>query len=111
MEAFGFDLKYPADMLELLSISRAELTENFYQLEWYEQKKGEVRIGGYSGEMAEGNSQGILVILIFKVSSNIRDKIILSITNPVDDFFDAFVITEISPLENSFRNKGKIFKH
>lgn len=101
INAIGFDLEYPSDILKFINLSRAELTKDFCQLEGYERNEGEVRVGGYSSQTTESRHSGELMFLIFKIIKRIDGQITLSIKNPVDDFQKALVLDDIAPVSIS----------
>lgn len=65
LSAFGVQLHYPAERLELLGVTRGSLTASWIQLEAQKQEAGVVRIGGFNDTAIATDSAGDLLEIIF----------------------------------------------
>ncbi len=90
LAAFGLQLHYPAEQLELLGVARGALTASWMQLEAQKQEPGIVRLGGFNDKPLAANAFGELLEIIF---SNKKDRTPaledFSVTDMVDDFAHA----------------------
>ena len=91
LDAFGFDLLYPSEIIEFIILERTELTEDFNRLEVNKIGEGALRIGGYRSEPVMNQSPSVLITLVFRVIGEVQDPTPISIINTVDDFKNAFV--------------------
>lgn len=117
--AFGFDLEYPPDTLEFLSLERTDITSLFTQLEANPLKSrdsdadallvveepfpdvdlappdvldyGALRVGGYKLTSTDQALSGVLVTIIFRVIGDVGEEVPLSITAVYDDLRNATV--------------------
>jgi hypothetical protein len=91
IDAFGFDLIFPSDILEFVGVERTELLKGFNQVEGNEIRKGVLRVGGYGSEPIKSRSSAVLITLIFKVVSEPKKPSNLAIINRDDDLKNAAV--------------------
>jgi PKD repeat protein len=107
IDAFGFDLAYPADFLEFVGVAKTDLVKDFYQVEGNVTAEGMLRVGGYSVDRITSESGGELVILIFKLKRkgvNSSHKIYISET-----FDDVEAAYYIRPMEEHEHEKSRNF--
>ncbi len=91
LRAFGLQLHYPADQLELLGVIRGALTADWIQLEGQKHEAGVVRIGGFNDKPLAANAAGELLEIIFASNGNAPALTALSLVDLVDDFAHAQV--------------------
>jgi len=93
INAFGFDLIFPSQILEFVGIERTELLKDFHQVDANKIGKGILRIGGYSSEPIRSRYYGVLITVIFRVIGEPKETSPFIITNTVDDIENAAVKT------------------
>ncbi len=92
LKAFGFDLAYPAEVLNYLEIAQTEYTQDFVQLDAHESIPGMLRVGGYKDKPIQHSDSGALLILIFEVKTDANGQSLFVITNTFDDLMGASII-------------------
>jgi hypothetical protein len=93
IDAFGFDLVFPTDLLEFIGVAKTELVKDFYQVEGNMTEEGVLRVGGYSVDSIQSDSGGELVLLIFKLKrKGVNHSQELFIKQTFDDVERAFYI-------------------
>jgi parallel beta-helix repeat protein len=107
IDAFGFDLVYPADLLEFKGVAKTEMVKNFYQVEGNVTGEGVLRVGGYSVEAIADESGGELVILIFELKRK-------GVNDPQDIFFlqtfdDVETAYYVQPMKAHGTEKSKTY--
>jgi parallel beta-helix repeat protein len=90
IDAFGFDLVFPSNVLTFLILENAELTEGYEQLDsnvisFQDTNHKILRVGGYNIHSDQTLSSGVLVTLVFKVTGEFKDPIPLSVIATYDD--------------------------
>ena len=107
IDAFGFDLVYPADMLEFAGVAKTEMVKDFYQVEGNVTAEGVLRVGGYSVEAIPSESGGELVILIFHLKrKGVNDPQDIFIMKTFDDVETAYYV---QPLNAHGAQKSKTY--
>jgi parallel beta-helix repeat protein len=107
IDAFGFDLVYPADMLEFAGVAKTEMVKDFYQVEGNATEEGVLRVGGYSVEAIPSEDGGELVILIFKLKrKGINDPQDIFIMKTFDDVETAYYV---QPIKDHGTQKSKTY--
>jgi PKD repeat protein len=93
VDAFGFDLAFPADMLKFTGVAKTEMVKDFYQVEGHVTEEGVVRVGGYSADAIASQEGGELVILIFKLKrKGIGNRKSIYIKQTFDDVESAYYV-------------------
>ncbi|NIO29108.1 MAG: T9SS type A sorting domain-containing protein [Candidatus Latescibacteria bacterium] len=92
LEAFGFEVIYPADRLDYLGTARTELTRDFDRIGSAVLENGRLRLGGYSTEPVTAAEQTDLAELRFRMLSEALDGM-LAIQSYVDDLQGAEEVT------------------
>ena len=83
INAFGFDLLFPAELLEFVTVERTELSKDFYQLDANKLAEGVVRIGGYSGTANVIQNSQELIKVIFRIIGDKKQPLSFDIQNTV----------------------------
>lgn len=91
IKAFGFDLIFPSEILEFISVEKSGITEKFEQVDANEIAAGFLRVGGFGTKSIGINSSHILVTLFFKLKGDGSFLSRLFIMNTYDDIKNAFV--------------------
>ncbi len=86
LKAFGFDLSYPTEVLEFICTEAAPFSSDLVQIHANQIADGVIRAGGYSKKRISGNSDQILIKLVFKVHNITHSSHSLSILDKFDDF-------------------------
>jgi len=109
VDAFGFDIIYPTEIMDYLGFDEAEYTKQFHQFEILETEKGILRIGGYKIDTSLNEGSQILTVLIFKITGKKKKMTKFVITNLVDDTKNALVKSGkiLLELENPSLSKKK----
>lgn len=88
IDAFGFTLSYPNNLLTYQSVSvTGTLTQNWYVVAGAENTPGTVQVGGFHTTPVAGS--GVLLRVTFLVKPNAVGSGIVSLTNFVDDLASA----------------------
>lgn len=85
VSAFGFDLIFPSDSLEFITLEKSDLLKNFYQVDGFLINDGVIRIGGYGSDPIATSSSDLFVTLIFKIIGDTKEQLHFEIVNKVDD--------------------------
>jgi chitodextrinase len=89
VEAFGFDLHFPEELVEFVGFRPTEYSAAFNQVEARPMGDGLLRAGGYGNAAVLSKSSEILMSLIFRARSGIANPIEFSFVEAYDDFKDA----------------------
>ena len=89
LSAFGLQLHYPAEQLELLGVTRAALTQDWMQLEGKAHEAGLVRVGGFNDKPIATNAAGELIEVVFASKAPRPALNDFALTNLVDGFAHA----------------------
>ena len=93
IDAFGFDLVYPAEFLEFTGLAKTEMVKDFYQVEANPTAQGMLRVGGYSVDPIMNPEGGELVLLIFKLTKKgVNGAANLYINETFDDVANAYYV-------------------
>jgi len=93
IDAFGFDLVYPAEYLEFVGLAKTEMVKDFYQVEGNKKMDGMLRVGGYSSDPIMNPEGGELVLLIFKlIKKGVNVTSDLYINKTFDDVANAYYV-------------------
>jgi len=84
LKSFGFELYFPSNILQFLALQRADLLEDFIQVDAHEIASGVLRVGGYSATPIKTDSSGIMLVLIFSAIDEIKTLNSLSIGSTFD---------------------------
>jgi parallel beta-helix repeat protein len=107
IDAFGFDLVYPAEFLEFVGVAKTDLVKDFYQVEGNVTAEGILRVGGYSVDRITSESGGELVILIFKLTrKGVNGSHEIYISETFDDVESAYYV---KPMEEHEHEKSRTF--
>ena len=87
IQAFGFDLIFPSDHLQFVSIEETDFSGKFLTLGANLISSGVVRVGGYAAAPFPGTSPA-LIALVFLEETEIVAPIQVEIVNVVDDLSD-----------------------
>ncbi len=85
IDAFGFDLHFSPEILEFTALEPTELLKGFYQVDAYQLKEDELRVGGYGETPLLSESPEVLLTIVFRIKKTTPDPVILEITNTYDD--------------------------
>ena len=85
INAFGFDIGYPTELLTFIGIKKADITKDWKALNSHVNVDGVVTIGGYSIVNNETYQSGDLVDVVFKVNQDADGSGELWLFNPTDD--------------------------
>ena len=91
IDAFGFDLQFPIEVMEFLTFDVTGLLDEFNQVDAYYTEEGLLRVGGYSGTPLLSDSPEVLITLVFRVKDEATEPLSLVITNTYDDIKNATV--------------------
>ncbi len=83
--AFGFDIRYPWESLEFVSVETTDLSDDFQHIDYLVTAEGVLRIGGYGGLPSTLESSGVFLILVFKATQDPLKPVSFSIDRTVDD--------------------------
>jgi hypothetical protein len=89
LDAFGFRLNYPADLLEFSGVSKTDETETWAALEGFVIEDGGLQVGGYATEALEVSEPTALVQVMFRVRSDVCGTAVLHLVECVDDLHGA----------------------
>ena len=89
LTAFGIDLGFPDDVLSLIEVKSASLTELWQAVDGLENVAGVVSIGGFNDEAVSVSSSGYLATVTFRVMENASGDVEFWMFNKVDDLADA----------------------
>jgi PKD repeat protein len=93
IDAFGFDLVYPAEFLEFVGLAKTDMVKDFYQVDGNAVSEGVLRVGGYSSDPIMHQEGGELVLLIFKlVKKGVNGASDLYIKETFDDVVNAYYV-------------------
>jgi len=96
IDAFGFDMLFPSERLAFLRLETAELTHDFDTIGANVVSNNLLRVGGFRTEaIPEERSNGVLVVLIFKVIGEKSEPAKLSIIETYDDIQNALIENRI----------------
>ena len=99
LNAFGFDLIFPSEMLEFITLEKMGSLEKFMHIDWNEIASGVLRVGGYKKKTGDISSQNVWITFVFKPIDEIAQSPSFSISNTFDDLN-----------KSSIRNKSSISK-
>jgi len=91
LDAFGFDLGYPDELLSFVKVSSVNLTEGWQVVDGKENAAGTVTIGGFNAEAINLDKSGALVTLTFKMKTEVEGSGDLWLFNLTDDLAGAEV--------------------
>ncbi len=91
IQAFGFDLVFPAGLLTYVRTERTDLTAGYDQVDANLLSDGTLRIGGYKSQPGAGRSTGELVTLVFRVNGDASDLSAISVAATYDDIQNASI--------------------
>ncbi|MBN1999207.1 S8 family serine peptidase, partial [candidate division KSB1 bacterium] len=74
VDAFGFDVVYDADHLQLSAVEKGDLTQDWIQFQGQEVEAGRIRIGGFNMNAIESDVSGALARLHFQVICDFCDS-------------------------------------
>lgn len=101
LQAFGFDLGFPADALTFVGIRRDQLTEKWHTLDARQQTDGVVSVGGFDAGAIQSGNSGALLNLVFKRNPASTAVGEIWLFNFVDDFKNAeagsFELSQLNP--------------
>jgi hypothetical protein len=101
LQAFGFDLGFPADALTFVGIQRDQLTEKWHTLDARRQTDGVVSVGGFDASGIQTGQSGVLLNLVFKCNPATTAAGEIWLFNFVDDFKNAetssFELSQLNP--------------
>lgn len=89
LQAIALDLCYPVELLSFLKVTETSLTENWQALDGKENVPGVITIGGFNPAAIEENATGAIVLVSFKIKSDIPRAGDLWLTNVTDDLAGA----------------------
>ncbi|MBN1153339.1 T9SS type A sorting domain-containing protein [candidate division KSB1 bacterium] len=89
MQAFGFDLGYPAELLTFMGVRAAGMTEGWDMLDGKTNVDGVVTVGGFNGTVQQDQSSLKLVDVVFKVNDDAEGLGDLWLFNMSDDLAQA----------------------
>ena len=85
VDAFGMDLGYPTELLSLVRVSAADLTEDWQVLDGKEIIAGVVTIGGFNPKAISSTTPGVLLTVTFKINEGVEGNGDLWLFNLTDD--------------------------
>lgn len=88
LKSFGFDIGFSDDLLEFVSVSPSELTENWQAFNGESILAGVLRIGGFNEETADKEKPISLATINFRLRKGVREAGELWLFNLIDDVAD-----------------------
>ncbi|MFC2142763.1 PKD domain-containing protein, partial [Acidobacteriota bacterium] len=85
LDTFGFDLHFPAHIIEFSQIEQTNRSIEFNNMEVAELAPGILRIGGYNNDTPQKSESKNLINIIFKLRKRRSGKVIFFVSNMVDD--------------------------
>jgi len=112
INAFGFDLKFPAQKTKFVGIEKAGYPDRYFEIGFNEISPGFLRVGGYRIAKKQEASSGIFIILVFRVKKPPLSDRDFNIVATYDDIIIETKKTKIilkKPAESDQNrpNKGK----
>jgi hypothetical protein len=86
LQAFGFDLHFPADLLTFIGTDTARLTRDWVALDAHEVSAGMIRIGGFNPDSTPEFGTGTVTKIRFMVKNNVAGTGAFFLENLKDDF-------------------------
>jgi len=86
LKAFGLELKFPADKLNLLGVKRTPLTRDFISVDWNQIEAEVARVGGFGLSGIQDFYNGILLNLIFEVKEPGGEVEIVKVDDDLKNF-------------------------
>ncbi len=93
LRALGLQLSYPADKVEPLAVQRTALTAKWEKLDGQSLWPGQMIIGGYDPEALPNGTAAEVFEILFKVKNQFVRLEEFSLSDLVDDFEQAVVLT------------------
>jgi PKD repeat protein len=117
LEAFGFDLAFPSNVLTFIGLESTELTEGFDELDANvissptanALNSRVLRVGGYRAASSMNPFSGVLVSLVFRVTGNSEDPDSISVIATYDDIRNATIRNGMSDAQSNVHT-GKLEK-
>jgi parallel beta-helix repeat protein len=91
INAFGFDLLFPADRFEFVGVEKDELQTDSFVIDANKIAEGVVRAGGYRCSASPGQKIKTLIKLVFRPIGITENLPPFTIMNQVDDIKNAFL--------------------
>ena len=85
LNAFGFDLIFPSEMLEFITLEKMGSLEKYMHIDWNEIASGVLRVGGKKKKTGDISSQNVWITFVFKPIDEIAQSPSFSISNTFDD--------------------------
>lgn len=100
INAFGFDLVFPPETLEFVTLEKTESIETFVYIDSNEIASGILRVGGYKKKIADIPSPNVLFTLVFRTIKEVKQSPSFFILNTFDDIKRSSIKKEASIRRN-----------